>query len=304
MLELVFCESAGGSLMSAKKLKRGTQPHAAIGVIGEVDFSFESILPKIYNGPELEGEPGDVVTLGFHGDIGDITDLEDVDLRGDLYYQIYFDAQHYFEDDQHMEENKKANLDYMHCLKASILRVKKAAAAKEPIRVWWSDSPSESCGFYWAMQLLQDSDAPTSHIKIPRLLQHKDGYKTINGIGELLPEEIPAMTAYEIKLPKAERKTYAAVWDQLILENAPLRSNVNGLLVSVPFNFYDYTLQAAFSENEIDIGTAIGMALEKSSFGMWWYTKRIEAMLSAGELEIIKKGKEFFSNVVKRNPSF
>lgn len=90
----------------------------------------------------------------------------------------------------------------------------------------------------------------------------------------------------------------------MVHENAPLRAVVNGSLIGVPKDFYDFALRANMPDGEFKVAQLIGKTLGQiSGVGDRWLFLRIQAMLRSGELITVSAVTEDhpYSEVVKRN---
>jgi hypothetical protein len=89
---------------------------------------------------------------------------------------------------------------------------------------------------------------------------------------------------------------------ELVSEDAPLRAVINGRLMSVPADFYDYTLRAHFPDGVFTVAQAIGRALGMSQLGIsdWWYAQRMRRMTESGELEAVRPDRNFYYTYVRR----
>jgi hypothetical protein len=81
-----------------------------------------------------------------------------------------------------------------------------------------------------------------------------------------------------------------------------LRAVVNGKVIGVPEDFYDHVIRKELPEGEFTMGRLIGNILGKYPLGIgdWWYAKRIIRMIELGELVIVQKQKEIYSQILKR----
>ena len=160
-----------------------------------------------------------------------------------------------------------------------------------PVRIWYSSQPDELCGLCWLLSCLDgQEERPVSLVRLPRYEQRDDGVLvSYNGWGELRPQEWKRFLALERPASPALIRAAANRWKELQAENAPLRAEVNGRLSSVPEDFYDGFLRRElarmpeeFRESEL-IGNVLGRC--RLGIGDGLLAGRIEAMLSAGELE-------------------
>lgn len=297
MIELLFSDSAAGSMQCAKSQGNGRMINGVAEVITmdcEGNTSHESFQPEPYNGPKIEGSPEDIAAIAAAFDIGDISDLSDWKARMKLLQSLWA----VYEDDRMDDENwcdqeaiRAQNL---------VIRLQKAAVTGESVRIWWSDAPNDTCGFYWAMSILQSAVGTISSIKIPSQFITKNGYIHFNNTGELSPSDFSRMLAYEQEIPADVRKAYAFGWNTLVMENSPLRAVINGTLSSVPVNFYDFTLTNTFPRKECLVAEVIGRALSLGPGGVsdWWLANRLKGMINSGEVILTNHKAPFYSSKV------
>ena len=148
-----------------------------------------------------------------------------------------------------------------------------------------------------------DAQTTLSVVRIPEHIQKNNSIISYSGAGEILPEVIEAFTEYEEAISELQRKVYANIWNILVRENAPLRAVINGRLIGVPKDFYDFALRANMPDGEFMIARLIGKTLNQiPSVGDRWLFLRIQAMLKTGELVAVSAadGDHPYSGVVKR----
>ena len=160
----------------------------------------------------------------------------------------------------------------------------------ETIRVWYSETPDEMCGFYWLMAQLQDlKEGNILAIKLPdHDIKNDQITVSYNGWGDVAPEEFGQFTHLAVPIPYNLRRVYAGRWAELEAENAPLRAVLNGKLQSVPVHIYD-----SFIWKEIDrqpevfreahvVGNVLGRY--QLGIGDGFIHSRISQFVKAGKL--------------------
>lgn len=294
MIELIFSDSGAATLGIAKKTgDKSSLCFAEIITDGQGNEVINEALPKPYNGPMIEGDFSDIAAIWLMGDVGDISVLPDWTSRIKIMREIS-DA-HEMEPDEWVEqEGKRAE--------ALVYRLQTAADNGEPVRIWWSDIAHETCGYYWAMSVLKDATGTISSIKVPRLWPEPDGYKIVNGTGDLEPHDFHSLLHLERQIDQEERNTIAMHWKTLISENASLRVVLNGLPCSVPEDFYDYAIRQSLPDQEFKVAEVIGRSIGKGPGGVsdWWYARRIRHFIACGDLEIVENGNKFYYTTVRK----
>ena len=184
---------------------------------------------------------------------------------------------------------------------ASLETILQRSAAGEPVRIWYSSTPDEMCGFYWTLaQLdsLQERCSPISMVSLPLFLwQQRDGIAVHwRGWGEVAPREWRELVTLEQPVPPSVRSAAAVRWRILQRENAPLRAVVNGILLSVPADFYDGFIrrEIAAEPEEFSEAYVIGNTLGRNQLAISdsWVANRIDLMIQAGELEAVTQASE------------
>lgn len=72
----------------------------------------------------------------------------------------------------------------------NLARLKQAAKNSEGIRIWWGDTPSDSCGMYWLMHALRGIGNRVMGIKMPLAAPMREGFVILKSVGGLSPERI------------------------------------------------------------------------------------------------------------------
>lgn len=254
MLEITFSESAQASLRLSKGFAKGE------------GFAFP-----------------------LQWSIGDISDSTPGQVRRDVLRRLCtFDLAERMEQIDRQIENAAA------AYQALLER----AAEGEPIRVWYSLQPDELCGFYWLMAQLDGiRDCPIRAVKLPQYVETgHDRMISHTCWGEVAEEEWQGFLPLEQPVPPNVRRSAAWRWQELREENAPLRAEVNGRLVSVPEDFYDCFLRAELPQmgEEFLQGKLVARVIGRGQMGLHdgLLSGRIDAMVQAGELEIVKAAPE------------
>lgn len=121
---------------------------------------------------------------------------------------------------------------------------------------------------------------------------------------EVPAEDFGAFTEYEESISDLQRRVYANNWGYLTHENAPLRTIINGRVISVPVDFYDFALRSNIPEGEFRVAQLIGRTLNQIPGVIdSWLFLRVQAMIQSGELIKISVVSDDhpYSGVVKRS---
>ncbi len=294
MIELAFGESSAGGLKVAKSMKKGDSISGVAAIIGgTLKEQREAKKPCIWSGIARGSSPTDVEALTLALDIGDISDMNTgVNARKKILDELFAD----FPDVS--EGIVKTN---QHALS----RLQEAKATLEPVRMWvCAGNPEELCGLYFVCHLLLDTQTPLSVVRVPEQIAKDNRIVSYRHIGEIVPEALGACTAYEEPISELRRCIYANTWIDLVHENAPLRAVINGSIIGVPEDFYDFALRANMLDGEFKVAQLIGKTLGQiSGVGDRWLFLRIQVMLRSGELITVSEATEDhpYSGVVRRN---
>lgn len=300
MIEIVFSDSACGSLKMAQRYGKGKYQSGCIGVfVSHADGSqptkkeikdaqrdavekerlaWESATP-------LGGNPGDVYGFNLALSVGNISENKLGSQRQEVLEQLYSIYPN--------DEGRQAAQELLQRAKADLETVYNRAAAGEALRIWYSNQPDELCGLYWFMaQLnpLKERCGQVYLIKLPEWEADEKGniIRTV-GCGEVAPGEWHRYLALQKSAPPVFCQSCASHWLALQKENAPLRVMFNGQLVSVSETIYDDFIIREIAEEgeEFQEAMIVGRVLGKYQLGIGdsWVALRIEEMIHAGKLE-------------------
>lgn len=307
MIEIVFGDSACGSLKVAQHCGRGNYQGGCTSVIvshadgskptkEEVEaaqreaeeksrLAWETAIP-------LGGNPSDIYGFGLALNVGDISETEPGDKRAQTLEHLFSIYPKEVSDKLSQQLLKKAG--------ENLNAVREHAKAGESLRIWYSNQPDELCGLYWFMEQLtrwEIHDNLASMVKLPDW-ETDDAGKIIqkSGWGEVAPEEWHRYLPLETPVLEAFRQGCALNWQMLQGENAPLRAVLNGQLVSMPETLYDgFILREIAAEcDEFQEADIVGRVLGKYRLGIGdaWVALRIEKMIRDGELEAVSEAAE------------
>lgn len=299
MLEIVFSDSACGSLKLAQHYGQGEYQSGCIGVVISHDDGTEATPEEIAQAQRqaeeqdrqawaqavpLGGNAGDVVGFALNLSVGDISeDMPGPKRQAELTKLYSFVVDHMEEDCNTLLSQAGRALD----------RIYSASGRGELLRIWYSDDPDELCGFYWLMARLDEAgvEGPVEAIKPPRLEPQKgETVLASRGWGEIGPGEWGRYTDQAKPVSRDIRHCCRLIWQQIQRENAPLRVCLNGNLTSVPADFYDCFLyqEIARQPSEFDEARVLGKVLGRlPGVGGGFLAGRIEAMVQAGKLEFL-----------------
>lgn len=297
MIEVMFGESEGGGMKVAKNYKKPDIDNMAISYIGTGKKPNREELEKMFEGQAVGGNSSQVVCIPLLLDMGDINVPVDSEYRKNLIIDMY--TINGFNDSDVMESLEKAWEKYL----GEIERLKKYAALGEDIRLWYSDAPYSLCGFYFVCNLLKEYDCRVFAVKLPQHMQLSDNeIQSYTTWGEVDAGKLYKFLSLTEELSAFEVRLYASKWTELKEEKSTLRAVVNGKVIGVPEDFYDHIIQKEIPDGEFVMARLIGKILGKYPLGIgdWWYAKRINLMIEQGELVILNKNKEIYSQTLKK----
>lgn len=309
MLEIVFHDSAAGSLKCAQSYGKGQYPGGCLSVFiryPDGTKATEEELAEAKRKAEerereawekavpMNGSPSDVFGCCLSLSIGDISEDGFWEKRQQVLERLYS-----FYD----ENGCQAVLDTIKYAREDLERIFDRAEKGEDIRIWYSSQPDELCGLYWfMMQLARLKDYPGQIylVKIPEWeVMEEEGKTSLvrrKSWGEVAAEEWNRYLSLQKPIPTILCRSFASDWKELQKENAPLRAEINGRLVGVPENFYDEILarEIALEEGAFHEARLIGRILGKYRLGIGdsFIALRIEKMIDDGMLDIVSEAKE------------
>lgn len=302
MIDILFNDSACGSLKVAQRYGKGKYQEGCVGIIishndgrkptkEEIKTAMQEAKEKARvaweSATPLGGKTTDIYGFNLVLSIGDISENQPGIKRKQTLEQLY---SVYPNDEGHQAAEKifkRANED--------LKEVRERAETGESLRIWYSDQPDEMCGFYWFMSQLNQwkvRDRQIFIVKLPEWEADKEGsIVRKNSWGEVRPEEWHRYVTLQKPVFPAFIQSCTSHWQELQAENAPLRTMLNGHLVSVSEEFYDNFIlrEIEAEEEQFSEATIIGRILGKYRLGIgdYWIAFRIEEMIHAGKLEAL-----------------
>lgn len=302
MIEIVFGDSACGSLKMAQHYGQGAYPGGCVGVIisrsdGKAPSNKEKRAAQREaekkerlaweSGTPMGGNPSDVYGFGLMLSVGDISeDVPSIRRRQALerLYSVY-------------PSNTGRNVaqEVLRRANADLKALRERMAAGETVRIWYSDQPDECCGFYWLMAQLdqwKECWGQIYTVKLPEVETDREGnFIRMLSWSEVDPGEWHRYLALQELASPTFCQRCATDWRILQGENAPLRAMLNGRLVSMQATLYDGFIRREIAAESETFHEArlIGKLLGKHGLGVGdaWIALRIEEMIHSGELETV-----------------
>lgn len=292
MIEVLFGESEAASMKAAKStvITGKADGPTAVWAAGKKKP------PERENCGWIEGTAEEVICLGFLLDIGDIREDISSEYRKRLIYSMY--AQEQWGKEEEADASRMRLCDY-YC--AEMERLEAYLAEGESIRVWYSDAPYSRCGFYHLCTVLQKYQNEIRIVKLPEYRVRTEGtIVSYKNWGEVAAEEFFGFLPCEKKLSGEEIRMYAMLWNILQEENSPLRAVVNGKLIGVPEDFYDFLIWKRITPKPVKEARLIGDILGYHQLGVgdWWYARRIDYLIETGTIIIVEDSSNQYARTI------
>lgn len=243
----------------------------------------------------------DAVCLGFALDIGDIRKPVTGEYRAKLLYNLLYQKQ-WGADIEMKKELKTLGNVYSNELD----RLYKYLDSGEPIRIWYSSAPYSMCGLMWLCGELEGGEhtgCTVSVVRLPHVTIKGNTAVSYSSWGEVEPNKFGYFLNKERSLSAVEITVYSHYWNGLKRENAPLRALVNGSVISVPANFYDFLILKYLGDEPIREAVLIGKILGENPLGIgdWWYARRIEKLIGQNRIKIIENSPQKYARIIAKN---
>lgn len=292
MLEILFNDSAAGSMKCAKSTQEiRTNNDGPTSVWGDA-----SLIPKYDNWISVPGTPDEVICLSYLLDVGDIQQEYNSSYRQDLIYSMY--TQSGWDDTPEFHaELKSAIQDSTN----EYIRLMELLKTEKSIRIWYSHTPHSLCGLYWLCHQLSKKDVDIHVVELPEYeLTSKNTITIFSDWGDVAAEKLSSFLSLEKKLSSGQRHMFANKWSELMEDNSPLRAIINGKIVGVPENFYDFLIRKRITKTPIREARLIGDILRLYPIGVsdWWYGARIEKMIETGEIKVIEDSPQKYTRTI------
>lgn len=305
MIDIVFSESACGSLKVAQHYGEGKYQEGCIGVFvshtdgskptkEEVEAARREAKEKARleweNSTPLGGKTADIYGFNLMLSVGNISENQPGINRKQILEHLYSVYPN--------DEGRQAAEEILKRANENLKTVRERAAAGATLRIWYSNHPDEMCGLYWFMGQLnqwKEHSEQVFVIKLPEWeVDNKGNIVRKNSWGEMAPGEWHRYLALQKPVSSVFIQSCASHWQELQAENAPLRAMLNGQLVSTSEKLYDdFILQEIAAEGEeFQEAKIVRRVLGKYQLGIGdsWVAFRIEEMLHAGKLEVVTVG--------------
>ncbi len=283
MIEILFEESEACSMKCAKGLAKQPQTRAdgPTAVIGN---------PPQFGRKEawamIEGSSDEVVCLSYLMDLGDIRQPFDSGYR----QQLILDLK-YVRWKTGGQEQEMIRLDLLKYQQFS--RLLELIEEGKPIRVWYSMAPYSYCGLCWLCYELKNRKADITVVKLPEYVVREDSVIVrYQSFCEVASEEFYTFLNRQKKLTMQERRMYESKWIEMLDAGTMLRAVVNGRLLGVPEDFYDFLILQRMTAEPQKEARVVGNILGHSQIavGDWWYFYRIRRLAEEEKIRAVEDG--------------
>ena len=285
MIEVLFADSESASMKAAKSTVIYSKADSPTSAFISADNEPSAVLARAFGECRegwLEGSADGVVCFGYRLDIGNIQK----DIEGHYRKNLIFSML-----DMETEEEIQNYADSF----MQMQRLKIYLEAGESIRIWYSNAPYSRCGLYHLCNILHCYENEIHLVEL-----HGKTIVFYRNWGEVAAEEFAGFLSGERILSKEEIQMYAFLWNELVEENSPLRAMVNGKMMGVPENFYDFMIFNRLTTKPVKecrlIGDIIGH--NQVSIGDWWYAKRIQHFIEEGLIKVLEDAKRPYARLI------
>ena len=235
MIEIVFSESAGGSLKVAQHFGEGKYRGVSTVIVGHSDGAKPTQEELEQTRQEFErkeqeaweraillgGRSSDVFCFAFALSVGDISETIPGTKRQEVIDNLYVKCYPEFDNFEAQEvlDKVRENLEI----------ISKRLREEEAVRIWYSDNPDELCGMYWFMswlrQFYKELSPKVYVVKLPEYEEKDDNTIVQKYVwGDVEPEEWSQYVSLQKEVTEVFVKTCAIQWNILQQENANLRA--------------------------------------------------------------------------------
>lgn len=291
MIEVLFAESESASMKVAKSTM----------ILGKTDGPTSVWLAGKKKPPKneytgwIEGISEEVICLGFMLDIGDIQEDIASQYRKKLIYAMY--AQEQWEQDSEKDTELRNQADVY---AREMQRLKEYLEQGETIRIWYSDAPYSVCGFYQICSILSGYENQVRIVKMPEHIVRGNVIVSCRNWGEVAAEEFAGFLQYEKELSREEIRMYRSLWCELQEDNSPLRAVINGQIVGVTEEFYDFLIWKRLRKKPIKEARLIGDILGNYPVNIsdWWYARRINHFIAQKKIKVVKDSENKYARLI------
>lgn len=296
MIEILFGESEGVAMKLAKNYQQPDYEDGPTAWLGEKPD--KATFEDMFAGEAVGGTSAEVIILPFMLDIGSLREPLDGTYRKQIILEQY--GVYWNEDEKEEREELEQEVE---TYGKELQRMEQFAKQGESFRIWYSNKPYSLCGLCHAVSVLRKYECAISVVRLPDYVREEENTTVrYSSWGEVDAGQFYRFLPLEKELSEHEQKVFASRWDELKEEDALLRVLINGCLVGVKEDFYDFLIRRELPEGEIIQARLIGNLLLKYPLGISdsWYMNRIKHMIETGEIKVVKEADEIFRRSIRK----
>ena len=114
-------------------------------------------------------------------------------------------------------------------------------------------------------------------------------------------KELEKLANLEHKISKDEKFKYSNIWEELVNNNSEMRILENGIVKSVPINYYDnMILDKLQSLGSVKVSKLVAMLMQDIYLIDNLYAYFIKKLIKKGEIKVVKiDNNRFFDNIIE-----
>lgn len=242
----------------------------------------------------LEGSTEDVVCLCYRLDIGELREELDSITRRRMLLSMYGKGKGQGSGGRNAEKTRVFGINDNGKLTErcqQMERLKEFLERGYTIRIWYSDAPYSRCGLYHLCHVLETYENKIRVVRLPEYVVRGACIVCYRSWEEVAAEEFAGFLEGERELTTQELRLYASLWRELVEDNSPLRVMVNGRILGVPEDFYDFMLWNRLKDQPVReyelLGDVIGHYQDRA--GDWWFARRIQHWIDKGRIKVLEE---------------
>ena len=141
--------------------------------------------------------------------------------------------------------------------------------------------------------ILEAYDNEVWTVRLPEYVENEKRILFLENWGNISAEEFAGFLPDSRKLSAEEIHFYGKLWADLVRDNSPLRAMVNGNVIGVPEDFYDFHIWKVLCEQPVKEARVIGEILGRYRVNVsdWWYAKRIDYYIQQKKIRVVEDSK-------------
>ncbi|AMC93851.1 hypothetical protein AOC36_07590 [Erysipelothrix larvae] len=223
-------------------------------------------------------DPENIIGLGHFLDLGDISETFDSNQRLNSLKELFSIYSFTDEDVEAMFSDRIKGRE----------KLFKHIRQHDLLQVWVDNTPETWCGLYHLCYVLQNQSYT---LRVNRLETNVKYNVTYGSWREVNVESIDDMIGHTEILNESTKEVMAQQWETLAAENANLRVIINGMLMSVRDDFYDFLIDKWTPEGPFAIAELIGRIIGNEMPGIRdvWLFHRIQHHLETHTFRLVQK---------------